>query len=259
SATPALRKCNHCGVAPTETRKLRKCRGCLAAPAYCSKECQRADWPIHTLSCSKPSKQRDLTHTGLDTSAQFMGYSTPDELMKSVSDFTESHEWAFRTAMKVYAVLTYGVEPRRSSSRLDPPVWVNGNLGTGVSYPGLEETIARNWQLADERFRTSIHGDGNCDHYIGLRVAAFTIDGVSTSPMQFIPLYRVDPDLAPPPIWGDVRVALEELLEFCIRSINGGQFVLRRLVAPNMEIGPWEAVPGRYVRRQQNWVWEPLF
>ncbi|TFK82860.1 hypothetical protein K466DRAFT_655524 [Polyporus arcularius HHB13444] len=287
SATPALRKCNHCGIAPTNTKKLRKCRGCLAAPVYCSKECQRADWPIHNML----SKERDLAHTGLDVSAQYMGYSNPAELMKAVSDFTEAHEWAFRTAMKAYAVLTYGANlddhPRDQILRCrlacttsanvgagrNPaqgfkfiefsyhPIesWVNGDLGTGVAYPELQETIERSWQLADERFRSSIHGDQSCTHYIGLRIAAFTVDGVSSTPMQFIPLYRVDPDLAPPPIRGDVRVALEELLEFCTRSINSGQFVLKRLTAPSTEIGPWEAVPGRYLRRQQNWVWEPLF
>jgi hypothetical protein len=44
-------KCRNCGG----TKNLMKCTSCSSA-AYCSKNCQTADWPIHKMFCKMFSK-----------------------------------------------------------------------------------------------------------------------------------------------------------------------------------------------------------
>ncbi|RDX52804.1 hypothetical protein OH76DRAFT_1344475 [Lentinus brumalis] len=291
AATPALRKCSRCGLASTDNRRvLRKCRGCLAAPVYCSKECQRADWPIHRLSCTGLSKnRRDFVSTGFERSAQSVGYQTSGDLVKALYEFLDAHEWAFETSMMAHAILTHGVNlsdhPRDQILRCrlactsvpntghgynpaqgfriveftyhSVESWIKGDLGTGVEYPDLGKVFTEGWKAAHEKFSARQKGVG-CDHYVGLRAVGFTVDGVPASSIQFMPVYAVTDDTLPS-IRGDARIALEDLLSFCTRSINSGQFVLKRPIPPRKDIGPWEAVPGRFLRREQNWIWEPLF
>lgn len=38
--------------------KARACGGC-SVPSYCSKECQKAHWPVHKGSCRKGGKSQD--------------------------------------------------------------------------------------------------------------------------------------------------------------------------------------------------------
>ncbi|KAH9838731.1 uncharacterized protein C8Q71DRAFT_856660 [Rhodofomes roseus] len=64
-----LHKCNTCYASGTE-KTLQKCARCRAAK-YCSKECQRADWPKHKRSCQYNAelesalKEHDATPFGL--------------------------------------------------------------------------------------------------------------------------------------------------------------------------------------------------
>ena len=43
-------KCGACGAADGGGVRLRACDACDAV-RYCSRECQRADWPAHQLAC----------------------------------------------------------------------------------------------------------------------------------------------------------------------------------------------------------------
>jgi hypothetical protein len=54
----ALRRCLACGKSEHELQaKVGSCKSCRAA-AYCSRECQQADWPTHKALCKALSKVR---------------------------------------------------------------------------------------------------------------------------------------------------------------------------------------------------------
>ncbi|KAI0713548.1 hypothetical protein C8Q76DRAFT_693433 [Earliella scabrosa] len=123
--TTSLTTCAHCNREPTPGIKFRRCAGCRAAPLYCSKECQRAQWPIHKISCNALSHQRDLTSAGLEMTAEFLRYTSPDNLLQAVGHFVKAHDWAFMMAMRAHAVLTYGLNEHDHPMDLIPvmSVW----------------------------------------------------------------------------------------------------------------------------------------
>jgi MYND finger len=45
-------KCAHCGSAGTEEKKLSRCSRCMGV-AYCSRQCQAADWAKHKTACQR--------------------------------------------------------------------------------------------------------------------------------------------------------------------------------------------------------------
>ncbi|XP_067932265.1 ubiquitin carboxyl-terminal hydrolase 19-like [Watersipora subatra] len=54
SMAECAQKCAHCKKPKGEVKSLRKCSHCQTIE-YCSRECQKADWPEHKKACSKPS------------------------------------------------------------------------------------------------------------------------------------------------------------------------------------------------------------
>ena len=54
----AVQSCAHCGRTETEGSRLKKCMGCKHA-AYCSEECQRANWKMfHKRTCKSAEFDR---------------------------------------------------------------------------------------------------------------------------------------------------------------------------------------------------------
>ena len=47
-------RCQRCGIEASSTQKIRACTRCNKV-GYCGKVCQRADWKVHKLNCSKPT------------------------------------------------------------------------------------------------------------------------------------------------------------------------------------------------------------
>ena len=48
-------RCQRCGIEASPTQKIRACTRCNKV-GYCGKLCQRADWKVHKLNCSKPTE-----------------------------------------------------------------------------------------------------------------------------------------------------------------------------------------------------------
>ncbi|KDR69435.1 hypothetical protein GALMADRAFT_160447 [Galerina marginata CBS 339.88] len=51
--------CSHCGKPPSDDERFSKCARCKAM-VYCSRQCQKKDWPDHKSSCTQAEKQRDF-------------------------------------------------------------------------------------------------------------------------------------------------------------------------------------------------------
>ena len=52
-------KCAACGAADCGGVRLRACDACDAV-RYCSRECQRADWPVHVHACKILATDREI-------------------------------------------------------------------------------------------------------------------------------------------------------------------------------------------------------
>ena len=53
-----LRYCDRCGRQDTQDKPFKRCGRCNV-PAYCSRECQKADWPAHRPLCVEKEEKKE--------------------------------------------------------------------------------------------------------------------------------------------------------------------------------------------------------
>ena len=54
-------KCNYCGIEETDENRLQKCTGCNSSKKlYCSRECQKLDWPSHKNRCRRKANGAEM-------------------------------------------------------------------------------------------------------------------------------------------------------------------------------------------------------
>ncbi|KAI0713561.1 hypothetical protein C8Q76DRAFT_465156 [Earliella scabrosa] len=95
------RRCNRCRLIRQQEQPLKQCRGC-SVTMYCSKACQKADWPSHNRHMCKGA-----TRFADAEGPKKAGFSTPMSLAHAVMKWAEIHEYAM-SYMANAAVLLHG-------------------------------------------------------------------------------------------------------------------------------------------------------
>ncbi|TFK82142.1 hypothetical protein K466DRAFT_530815 [Polyporus arcularius HHB13444] len=270
-----LHRCQNCHKAAGPEQKLRRCGGCHDGPAYCSKECQKAQWPYHKTAC------RDFSNKNFNTvfgdGRPPPGYTSTSELTKAMNDFVQTHAWALETAAKTLALGVFGLDYlNHASDGISRFVFESNATADGprrnparsfklvdLKLVGIEtwcengQTKAEVAEMLAENRRTAI---GHFTRQIpdrppkGVLQVAYQIRGERATHWQCFPQYQLPSPIPPPPLKGpEIAESFRDLITLCTASVNGG-YPFRWLRGR----GPF-AYPGRYTHTKHQWTWEPLF
>ncbi|KAI0700518.1 hypothetical protein C8T65DRAFT_580272 [Cerioporus squamosus] len=256
----ALRHCNNCAKRETSGAKLRKCGGCSTA-FYCSVECQKAEWRRHK-GCGDSGSLR---------------YESVDVFARDLQDFMEAHSWAFRMLISVQRQLQRDANPDVPSSELSRLLRFRLRCQATISdthkhrNPATRfllvshtfedlDTYASNSELVWEQsaaMRDEAHRAYTLQYprYTGqLFAVKYKVPGTHAGAMNYFP---VETPRAPAPGTPEQRrPILEDMAEFCTRSINHG-FPMRMQVSGHAFT--LLAYPGTFVRSERRWTWQAIF
>ncbi|KAI1783175.1 hypothetical protein LXA43DRAFT_1067907 [Ganoderma leucocontextum] len=271
----ALRACVSCGRSPEDGLKLKKCTGCAVAPIYCSKQCQKNDWPIHNNT--------SLANTPCTAPEELHGFGSLDELTQTFHDYLSTHEWALEAALKVSTFLRYDFgrtqQPDHTVLRFRFNHTVLRFRFTRTTTKARSRNPARAFTFTDlswheacdakridtfvamrtsslAAYRRVFSDDGHPPPPDSTVLALFTLEGAvrSHDTLQCFPWYQPLPGGVGCTEGERVRAPLKDLLQICTASLNT-QFPLRNVRTAEMGV----PVPGRYARVNRKWVWQPLF
>ena len=211
-----------------------------------------------------------------------LGYHSFPALARALQEFSEVHEWAFRSLGKAAVLVSGGVEWSHN-----PPKQLVLVLAPATTARAREHNPACTFRLSSYSFttlsQTNTYGpfqvtiDGGAHHeqmrrllvemwrrhpdYLGVLPMTFLVDGLSTRFARFIPQLRPAQLPSPTPLVVDdsgKKAVLEDIIRLCSGSINAGI-----PIRPQEGSGPEGmvlALPGQYVRGQSgSWSWTTLF
>ncbi|PIL30581.1 hypothetical protein GSI_07281 [Ganoderma sinense ZZ0214-1] len=273
--SPAVHYCYQCFLPQAATVQLKLCSGCRVAE-YCSKECQKAAWPTHKKECGVTCKLAEATDPNLlDKVLHAFGFRTPVDSLKALNEFAQAHRWALEAHFHVAIRRKVGfkpapgditdsilvgnlecVAPPSSGKRLDPAS--RFRLRDRFKFVPLAEfkNASRERAEAFDRMygesRATIqqfHGAnllflGGCP--VAYRIWPLSVVSFSCCPIFYAVHgpHNYDDDTR--------REIFEDKLRLATASINAG------IVLRGVELRG-HPVPGRLVRADKIWSFEPLF
>ncbi|EIW60865.1 uncharacterized protein TRAVEDRAFT_46102 [Trametes versicolor FP-101664 SS1] len=278
------RKCENvkCGRG-TETggKLMKQCAGCSSA-TYCSKECQKAAWPMHKPCCRLIKRNAEVL-SSLDEDAQRFGYESSITFAQAMHEYTEAHQWAVYNMILAHILLKSG--PSMAIAQREPigavmlrfllvcqstPATPRSQRNPATTFKVVEHGFmrmdyyatgpARNARLcADMIKECQTYHEKNLrsktlgPFYVGVIPIVYTTSEVCVQHITLFPVFRPPNNINMDPL---VKRVLHDLIRYCVYTMDNG-FPLR---AVDHSIQPYYAVPGRFTRsKDKQWIWEALF
>ncbi|KIK51448.1 hypothetical protein GYMLUDRAFT_252064 [Collybiopsis luxurians FD-317 M1] len=106
-------QCSQCHVVHSVSKPLKKCSGCLV-DKYCSRECQKMDWPFHKVKCKRNQSNRALwmpeRHIAVEALRKFVAKHRPTIVEAALQAF----KLRTRPQQALHNVLVVCVSDRRN-------------------------------------------------------------------------------------------------------------------------------------------------
>lgn len=122
---------------------------------------------------------------------------------------------------------------------------LEGTLGRHLDLQGYANTLAQCRAFDKEYLKR------NEPRYVGSMPIMYVVDGVTAPTAQLFPVRRPPGNVLASAF---VLTALEDFVRLCANSVNG--HLPLRVSNPRL---PFQPVPGRIVRSDGRWTWQPLF
>ncbi|KAH9857579.1 hypothetical protein C2E23DRAFT_281415 [Lenzites betulinus] len=279
-AVNTLRTCNHCHKGPPTGQKLRKCAACSGtiATVYCGRECQKKAWPQHKYICRYTSTNMQHYGSTMDEQVQTLGYPSSEAFAQAFSDYVDAHQWALVHGIMAQILLRCGPTMDIADPDKNPlfeTLRIRFRLKPSQATPRSQRSPAHAFSLVEWRFCSIMEqtpfsrikatldvldlyktehdrhlARGN-PFYVGIMLMVYAVEGVSVDTARFMPVFRLNPDLA---LTDAIKVDLGDFIQICANSINAG--LPLRVVDMDR---PTHPVPGRIVREGEEWIWKPFF
>ncbi|KAL1947298.1 hypothetical protein VTO73DRAFT_14259 [Trametes versicolor] len=242
------------------------------------KECQKAAWPGHRISCRRMKQEEEQYKDLLDREAQRLGYTSSATLTKTFTDFLNAHQWTLNEASLAHIMLRSGpsMDIARSNERLELLIF-RFRCEPMHTTPHSQRNPADAFTLIEHGFfnalqytssgilrlkpcldlikeSTIFHTqqlERNKPRYVGCMPILYALDGMVGQTSRLFPVYLPVNTF----VMNDFTIAA--LQEFVALLANTMNYRLPLRVVD--ERHPFHPVPGHIVRSGGKWVWEPLF
>ena len=224
--------------------------------------------------------RRDRENWGrdrLDGEGRLVGFKDATELSDALDDWISTNHWAISTYAKTQALREGGFRDGGLKFTQNPPkVLVIGLLplpGARALPPGRGfRLVGHNW-ITVERYKSGSTIDlENWNHtlatqesmrerfresalFAGLLPVRFEVLGTIISMLSFFPQRHPSPVIMETDFdVEDMRIAIDDAVRFSEGTMNAG-LAFRCIDPHNTHI----ALPGKFVRKNKRWAWEPAF
>ncbi|KAI0737892.1 hypothetical protein C8Q80DRAFT_281317 [Daedaleopsis nitida] len=263
-----LRSCSHCGRPEQERNMLRKCGGCESA-LYCRKECQRRAWHGHKSLCRAVTDIPAAVSRLMNLKCKQLQYGSHNAFAKNKEYFLRAHLWTIEVIARIAAHIhgtdrlvsdpqvLFIVLKRLPGEARSRPVTPTDRLGVkSLHFHSLPDYLSqpdnrRAWdsKTPQRQYMENQFAKHGGPHFATILHTCLYVDDLPSLRRTIcFPVYR----------WAETPVPSELMFRdaqsFCFASINDG-FPLRCV----LDLNPRIPLPGRFVRRDGCWTWEPLF
>ncbi|KAL1943658.1 hypothetical protein VTO73DRAFT_4103 [Trametes versicolor] len=199
------------------------------------------------------------------------GFRTADEFSQALRDFIEAHTWAFQSYAKAHILMEGGADYIHK-----PPKLMEVQLRC-LCTPGGARNPARTFSFLGHRWRTvaeytskpigarnwarsatmreAAHQYNSGDpRFVGMLPVLFAVEDISSWQTFLYPQYRPYAASLKGPSEATFKGLMGDVIALCASSIEHG---LALRCADGQE--SIAALPGRFVRANKLWKWEPLF
>ncbi|KAI9059707.1 hypothetical protein FKP32DRAFT_1760766 [Trametes sanguinea] len=277
---PYLRRCHKCGGDERPMQKLKRCAGCEFA-VYCSRECQKAAWPDHKKVCRRElvsDVPRALQKLLLDAEVRPYGYQSSSAFITGLKEWAaQANPWALHACVDICVLLIGGIDFDKLEPDYTLHLKMKCNTRAGQPASGRNPASAfryllersyeadysqesrtsstnnKSWPAEDRKRAGDSYRASHGDTFRSLLPVYLNCDNVSTGVTLNYPLFHHVG--AKHPLDQASRDVLTDMLLLAQRSSSFG-FPLR---FPQVGADRLIPLPGHFMRRQGNWIWEPYF
>ncbi|KAI9056918.1 hypothetical protein FKP32DRAFT_1598797 [Trametes sanguinea] len=273
-----LFQCGNCGDRGLDpAKKLKRCNACQTI-MYCSKECQKAAWPIHKDTCNSVRDWRRGNEP-----KKFGGYDTPAQLANALGEWVRRQRQSLHFLARATILTCCNVEETFASPHVllimvhpgpspGAPGWNPGNAFHLISRhilkkdelrsmaPGMTDQHWDTWmaecQAKADQFRSAPRIPNAQLPFLGTMPTLFitTVCSITVLHSFDIQGLRFGDRVSTPMNDIKSRPYFDDLVSMCVGAVNKG-YVFRQ---PTQQVSYYSPDVGVYVQKGRKWKWQIL-